>query len=124
MLRAVVLALALTLALPAVSGATLRAFRSPSGNIGCLYYRDKDTAPSVRCDVTGAGDYAWRVRATGKGRKIRVTDTVMVPDAPVLAYGKSRDFGRITCISRPSGMTCRNDGGGGFTVSRERKRVF
>jgi hypothetical protein len=109
---------------PATAAATLRAFRSPTGNIGCIYFRDPDTPASVRCDTRGGGDHAVIVRKSGKGRVIRVTDTVMDADAPILHYGRKRSFGGITCTSRRTGMTCKNSAGHGFEVSREHRKVF
>jgi hypothetical protein len=122
--RLAVVTLAVLVAAPPAAFATLRAFRSPSGAIGCLYYRDPDTPPVVRCDVLGGGDHAWTVGATGRAKRIHVTDSAMDPQAPVLAYGKTRAFGRISCTSRQTGMTCRNRSGHGFTVSRGRQRLF
>jgi hypothetical protein len=123
-MRVLVLAVAMVAALPASAQATIRAFRSPSGAIGCIYYRDPDTAASVRCDVVAGGDRAWTVHATGRARRIHVTDSALDSDAPVLAYGKTRRFGRISCTSRRSGVTCRNTDGHGFAVARQRQRLF
>ena len=58
-----------------------------------------------------------RSSETGKGKRIKVTDTVRNPKAKVLAYGKRTTFGRLRCTSRRSGMTCRSTAGHGFTVS-------
>lgn len=123
-MRALLVALVLLAAAPATAVATLRVFRTPSGAVGCAYYRDPSSAPSVRCDVRGGGDHAWTVRATGRARRTRATDTVLDPRAPVLAYGHTRRFGRIACTSRPTGLTCRNADGHGFTLARERQRIF
>jgi hypothetical protein len=124
MLRALALAgLALVL-LPATSFATIRAFRTPSGAIGCIYYRDPDTRAFVRCDVEGTGDRAWRIRAHGHARRIHVTDSALDPRAPVLGYGRTRSFGTMHCTSRMSGLTCKNRDGHGFVLSRQRQRRF
>ena len=122
--RALVLAvLGLALA-PATSFATIRAFRSPSGSIGCVYYRDPDTHAFLRCDVDRAGDLGWRIHRHGHARRIHVTDTVLDPRSPVLAYGRTRSFGSMRCTSRMTGMTCKNRDGHGFVLSRERQRLF
>ena len=61
----------------------------------------------------------------GKGKRIDVTDTVMNPEAKVLAYGKTTQFGTLRCTSRRSGITCRSTRSNhGFTVSVEKQRVF
>jgi hypothetical protein len=66
-----------------------------------------------------------QVSETGKGKRIKITDTVFDPKAKPLAYGKSTSFGRLKCTSRRSGITCRSlKSGHGFTVSVERQRVF
>lgn len=124
MFRIVSLAAVALAVSPAAASATIRAFRSPSGTIGCVYYRDPSTPAFVRCDVRGTGDRGWRVKNTGRARRIHATDTVLDPRAPVLAYGKSRDFGRIVCTSRRSGMTCRNRDRHGFRLSRQRQTLF
>jgi hypothetical protein len=124
MLRVLVVSSLALLVAPAASFATIRAFRSPSGSIGCIYYRDPDTKAFLRCDVEGAGDLAWRIHRHGHARRLHVTDTVLDPRAPVLAYGRTRSFGSLRCTSRMTGMTCKNRDGHGFKLSRERQRLF
>jgi hypothetical protein len=125
MRRLLVVIVAALLALPASAGATLRAFRSPTGKIGCLYLRDPRTPASIRCDWRGGNDEAVKIDVHHKGRVIHVTDTLLDEGAPVLAYGHTRRFGSLSCTSRRTGMTCRSRASGhGFTVSVERRRVF
>ena len=123
MLR-LLLALLIVLALPATAQAAIKTFRSPSGQIGCMYYNDPDVPASVRCDWRGGGDHAVVVERTGKGKHIRVTDTVMDPDAKVLRYGTTRRYGPLRCTSRRTGITCRNRARHGFTVSIQAQKVF
>src|SRR5215468_9376576 len=108
MRRLLALLLLLGLAAPASAAATLSVFRSPSGKIGCAYFRDPHSAASIRCDWRGGNDQAVRVDVHHKARLIRVSDTVIDPDAPVLAYGHTRRFGALSCTSRRTGMTCRS----------------
>ena len=62
---------------------------------------------------------------TGKGKRIKITDTVFDPDAKPLAYGKSTTFGRLKCTSRTTGITCKSlRSNHGFTVSTSKQRVF
>src|SRR4051812_15326764 len=118
-------ALAATLLVPAGADAAYRDFRSPSGRIGCAFYSDAETPRQVRCDWIDADDRAVSVSETGKGKRIRVTDTVLNAKAKVLAYGRSTTFGRLRCTSRSTGITCRSKRSGhGFTVSVEKQRVF
>ena len=79
----------------------------------------------MRCDWRGGNDHAVTVGETGRGRRIRVTDTVLDPHAKVLAYGQTSRFHHLRCTSRRTGITCRSTRSGhGFTVSAERQRVF
>src|SRR5215210_9334757 len=116
--------LALLLA-PAAAHAAYRDFRSPSGKLGCGFYSDAETPPLVRCDWQGSDDQAIQLRETGRARLRHVTDTVMNPEAKVLPYGRSTTFGRLKCVSRRRGMTCRSLASGhGFRVSVERRETF
>jgi hypothetical protein len=127
MARALVLftLLAATLLVPARADAAYRDFRSPSGRLGCAFYSDADTPRQVRCDWAGSEDETVVLRETGRGRKVRASDTVRNPKARVLAYGRRTTFGRLRCTSRRSGITCRSlRSGHGFTVSVEKQRVF
>jgi hypothetical protein len=123
MLR-LLLALLLVLLVPPTATAGVKTFRSPSGQIGCMYYNDPDVPASVRCDWRGSDDRAVVVERTGKGKRVRVTDTVMDPGARVLPYGTTRRYGPLRCTSRRTGITCTNRAGHGFTVSVERRKVF
>jgi len=124
-MRAVLFAMALCLALPAAAPATYRDFRSPSGKVGCAFYSDAEVPPMVRCDWQGADDEAVVLRETGRARIRHVTDTVMNPGARRLRYGRSTTFGRLKCISRRRGMTCRSLASGrGFRVSVAKRELF
>ena len=112
-------------AMPATASAALRAFRSPTGNVGCLFASDAGIPRQVRCEWRGGNDRAVVLTERGKGRRIKITDTVMDPKAEVLAYGRSARFGSLRCTSRTTGITCRSRRSGhGFTVSVDRQRVF
>jgi hypothetical protein len=120
LIAAVVLA-----ALPASASGAIRTFKSPSGKLGCMFYSDPDVPPQVRCEWRGSNDRAIVVDETRKGKRIKVTDTVFDPKAKALAYGKRTKFGKLTCTSRKSGITCKSSKSGhGFTVSVEKQRVF
>ena len=106
------------------SGAS-RSFRMPSNTIHCLHLTTGGPGVLLRCDVRGTGDTAFVLKRRGRGRRIRATDTVANPKAPVLRYGSTRDFGPFRCRSRRSGLTCRTRANGhGFRLSRERQEVF
>ena len=122
----VALALIITgTAAAAPAEAALRTFRSPTAKLGCMFYSDAQVPRQVRCEWRGGGDRAVQVNETGKGKRIKITDTVFDPDAKALAYGRSTTFGRLKCTSRRTGITCKSlRTGHGFTVSTTRQRVF
>ena len=109
---------------PAGAQAAYRDFKSPSGQLACAFYSDAETPRFVRCEWDGANDRAVTLGETGKGKRVKITDTVRNKKAPVLAYGKSTKFGRLRCTSRRSGLTCRSEAGHGFTISIDKQRVF
>jgi hypothetical protein len=122
---AVLVAVVCSAAAPEAAVAAYRAFRSPTGKLGCMFYSDAETAPGVRCDWHGGGDRAVTVGETRRGRKIHVTDTVLDPHAKILAYGKTTRFRDLRCMSRRSGISCRSvHSGHGFRVSVEKQEVF
>ncbi len=47
-----------------------------------------------------------------------ISDTVMAPGLPVLAYGSSTVVGDITCSSSKAGMHCQDTSGHAFDLSR------
>src|SRR3954470_7107035 len=112
-------------AVPASASAAIRTFKSPTGKLGCMFYSDPDVPPQVRCEWRGGNDRAVIVDETRKGKRIKITDTVLDPKAKVLAYGKRTRFGKLTCTSRTSGITCKSSKSGhGFSVSVSKQRVF
>jgi hypothetical protein len=123
--RLLLLSLALLLAAPATASAELKMFRSPSGKLGCAFFRETAVPPEVRCDWRGGGDHAVRVGLHGKARRIHVTDTVLDPDAKVLPYGETKRFHGLKCKSRRTGITCKSTKSGhGFKVSVEKRELF
>lgn len=127
-----VLVLALLLALPATAQA--RAFRSPSGNIGCQI-----SAAHTRCDIRdkswsvprpkgcpSSSDYGQGLYVTrngGRGRVVCAGDTAL-NEGPTLAYGRSVSAGAMTCRSARSGVRCVNRRGHGFKISRGGYKLF
>lgn len=114
-------------------------FQTPSRNIACMASGPvADNPAQVRCDVSGmrnrrprppepcGGDYgsAFGVGPTGRGERLCVGDTTADPALRVLAYGADFEAYGVRCVSQPTGVTCRNAEGHGFTVSRGAQRVF
>jgi hypothetical protein len=118
-------ALAAALLAPTAAQAAYRTFRSPTGKLGCAFYSDAETPRQVRCDWRGSNDRAVVVGEKGRGHYLNATDTVMDPQAKVLAYGHRTSFGKLRCTSRRTGITCKSKRSGhGFTVSVDKQRVF
>jgi hypothetical protein len=101
------------------------AFKSPTGNITCVM--STESGSFTQCELRSmprrGGFFIPR-----RGRVSRY-DVSSYDDLSnqrfVLRYGRSRSLGRFKCSSRYSGMTCRNRASGhGFTISRQRQRVF
>lgn len=123
------------LAVPTSAEARIEFFRTPSGNIACVY----DSSPAyLRCDISSglrpkparpvgcrleSGD---SVSLAKRGRTSLVChgDTVFGSGGRVLRYGSVWRRGPFRCVSRTSGLTCRNAAAHGFFLSRERWRRF
>ena len=60
--------------------------------------------------------FAWNPVSRFALRKSRYSD--------VAGYGQSAQFGPITCQSERTGLTCRNQSGHGFFLSRRRQELF
>ncbi len=140
MLRTILLGCCCSLVLAAhSSGAPGKAvvvqFRSPTGNIGCVFSSGLDgfATPAVRCDIRTRlrpaprapksckldyGD-SLQVLKTGRASLVCHGDTAIEPRSRIIAYGHQFSRAGITCASRASGMTCTNLSRHGFFVSRE-----
>ena len=100
-------------------------FRSPTGNIGCVY------ADYLRCDVRDGikplppmpkscefdwGQGFW-LHKTGEAKVVCAGDTTL-GEGKVLPYGTTWKRGSISCASSSSGFRCANADGHGFFISR------
>lgn len=122
-------------------------FKTPSGNIVCISWLGAPYGPSVGCRIKSGlmpkppvRSGCWKpndigLKATGRawvgGRTICPGDDegdagplAYEQVARVLAYGRTLRVGGIRCTSAITGLTCRNRGGHGFFLSRERWRKF
>ena len=113
------------------------AFVLPSRNIACLYLQAaRSIGPaSLRCDILSGLRPEPRRRCeldwTGVAMRARTRaaaqcagDTVYDRRAPVLRYGRSWRRGAFRCVSRRSGLTCRNAADHGFFLARTRWRTW
>ena len=150
MKRIVVIGLAAAaLAASAVSVASagsiqrLPAFRSPTGNLKCLFV--PGSGGRLLCSIGRAG-YAARAQAqcmrsasvdwhgfsldTARKGSLVCSGGVLYdvdrerPSYVTLPYGKSWSHGAFTCRSRVSGVTCQSRAGHGVFVSRQAYRVW
>lgn len=132
----------LGLPLPA-AGATVPAFRSPSGNIRCVYAPPGRLfcsigraayAPTLqdRClnpnGQKGAGVdwHGWELTSRERAQVLCSGGILYTGRASFtsLPYGRTWRRGAYTCMSRVTGVTCRSRAGHGIFVSRERWRVW
>lgn len=138
-MKLAVLAVALLAAgLVAAGGADARlaSFKTPSGNIGCVY--DSASGGSLRCDILSGlkpkpsrprgCDLDWgdslTLARTGRARVLCHGDTAVLPSAPILRYGTTWSRGPFTCTSRRAGLTCENAAEHGFFLSRQSWQRF
>jgi hypothetical protein len=115
----------------------VKLFRTPSGNIGCVY-ATQGKQSSVRCDIRSGLkpkparpkacdlDYGDSYELANRGRTILVChgDTALDPHAPVLGYGKTWHGVGLVCTSKTTGLRCTNTAGHGFFMSRARSYRF
>jgi len=126
-------------------------FSAPSKNINCVYDSGSPATgkASLRCDL---GQFTPslktvppqskedieifgrctlpKMRAFVIEKDARATATYCPTDAPIsaeqtiLGYGSRIERGGFSCASETSGMTCQNNLGHGFSLSRNLQRVF
>jgi hypothetical protein len=138
----VVTLLVLGASVPA-SAATLPGFRSPSGNISCLFIPSSNGSPAtILCKLAHA-DYAQALQNRCKGldwhgfllpaaRKgavncsggILYNPTTQHPSYITLAYGKTWRQKMFSCTSQFNGVNCSNPHGHGMFISRQTWRTW
>lgn len=140
MRRSLLLALALLL-VPAASAPafSMKVFKTPSGTSLCGFFSLDNGSKYLRCDVYGATnrppkrpkscefDYGFSFGLESRGRSYRncVSDAIADPrKTRVLAYGRAMTRFGMTCRSRATGLTCTNRSGHGFTLRRDRQKLF
>lgn len=111
-------------------------FQIPSGNIHC---RANSSDNSFECEMQTNNaklppkpkdcDLDWgnrfRMPATGKASRSCHGDTLgLDPKNPVLGYNKTWRRNGFTCISKQTGLTCKNRDGRGWTLSKNKQQLF
>src|SRR3954451_24408096 len=129
MARASLIALLLLLAgggsAAADSGADT--FRMPSGAIYCAYEHYDFSPTDLRCEIrtkikpmpASGCDDGYLMKETGPAAAFCAGDTIYDPNALVLAYGTTRQFGQFSCSSATAGLRCVNASGDGFFISKQ-----
>jgi hypothetical protein len=138
----VLLSIAASVALVAGGAAAqpLLSAQTPSHNIFCIASPPGQDAPtaSLRCDILHKatrnpraprscplswGD-AFGLNPTGAAYLVCHGDTTRDADDTVIAYGAQwRPYGFV-CTSQPTGFTCVNGEGHGFSISRGAQKTF
>jgi hypothetical protein len=113
-------------------------FQAPSGNIHCMYFDDEGGA-SLRCDIGETTNtppeapadceldwgYAFAMDANSqRAERICAGDAVSDPSLPKLGYGESWEQGGFTCTSEKTGLSCRNERGAGWDLSRAAQKLY
>ena len=97
-------------------------FSSPSGNIHCREFVDRDLFACITLNTHNA----FVVPLQGTAHKESSVSAVQFPHGPTLLYGdRWRDEGRFRCKSLSTGMLCSSlQSGHGFSINRDYYRLF
>ena len=134
--RTPVMVLCAALVATGTAGAGIVSFRMPSRNIECAEFTG--ARATLRCDIRsgvkplppkpascefdwGAGFIMGR---RGRAHVSCVSDSVHSPSTRVLRYGTIWRRDGFVCVSRASGLRCRNASRHGFFLSRQRSYAF
>ena len=133
--------LAASLATASSAAQRVPGFRSPTGNIRCLYV----TPPGMmlctidrsayakrlqdRCMAPGGAGLDWHGFTLGATKKGTIVCSGGIlyngtPSYVTLRYGKTWRHGAFTCVSKRSGVTCRSRAGHGLFISRQAYRAW
>ncbi|MEA5578677.1 DUF6636 domain-containing protein [Anabaena sp. UHCC 0451] len=140
-LSALAVIVTIILSIPQVSIAAPKGFKTPSGNIFCELMEGEDiNTNSLRCEIasslkpkppqpySGYCGFDWgrglMLPATSRPEILCISDTIADPNKSVLGYGQTWNHGGFKCVSQKNGLTCTNNTGIGFFLSREKWRVL
>src|SRR5918912_1276297 len=133
--------LAASLATASSAAQRVRGFRSPTGNIRCLYVIppgmmlctiDRSAYAKRlqdRCMAPGGAGLDWHGFTLGATKKGTIVCSGGIlyngtPSYVTLRYGKPWRHGVFTCVSKLSGVTCRSRAGHGLFISRQASRAW
>jgi hypothetical protein len=116
---------------PASGASSISWFKTPSKNIYCAWFHEAGSKQELRCDVgqlshpapkPSGCQFDWGrsfgMNATGRASALCVSDSVHDKRAKTLGYGS------FTCTSKTSGLRCSNRSGHGFSLNRDRYKLF
>jgi hypothetical protein len=114
---------------------TSDSFQTPSGNIHCEIYDNN----ALRCDLMSRTNQAPKKPADcpvdygnvfelrnnkGGTNLLCYGDTIANPSNPKLPYGAKWSKAGIVCESQTTGLTCTNQVGKGFSISKGNQKLF
>jgi uncharacterized protein DUF6636 len=115
-------------------------FRTPTGNIGCVFAHFAQNRPTLRCDIRSGLhnpklpptpsnchlDFGQGLQMANQGaaRIVCAGDTALDPHARPLAYGTSFVRDGFRCDSAFNGLTCKNLSSHGFFLNADVWRLF
>ena len=112
-------------------------FMTPSGNIYCngaidgggyisctIVSRNGGPAAPKPGSCSGVWGHEFDLDSTGPAKIVCGRTPQRVDYSDIADYGLTGEFGAITCTSERTGLTCRNQSGHGFFLSRAKQRVF
>jgi hypothetical protein len=110
-------------------------FQVPSGNINCGTIGSDgldceigtNTAklPAKPKDCNLEWGSRFRMLSRGKAQRACYIDTLGTdPKRQVLGNGKTWRGQGFTCISKPTGLTCKNKDGRGWSLSKNKQQLF
>ena len=111
---------------PGAPDAVVTGFNAPSRNITCNAGPAKGQSSfdcTVFSEASARGQKIWAMANRGRV-SIGYFMSNVATDFPILRYGRSWSWHGIRCTSRRSGLTCKNQSGHGFVLSRQAQRVF
>lgn len=98
-------------------------FHTPSDNIACSL--EESGGGELDCDRLAPVYLRFILPAKGKASMLRdVGDQWCCGGYNELPYGREWQRGAFTCDSTASGLTCENQGGHGFFISKARVKVY
>jgi hypothetical protein len=111
-------------------------FLAQGGTVSCAYFSRAQVGRVLfRCDVRGGLKPAPKAKCAGywtgaamnlHGRAVPLcaSDSAYSATAPLLSYGRTWTWNRLTCVSRKTGLTCRNRDNHGFVLTGNSSRFF